>query len=153
IRVGDGERDRWFVGRRTAPYVDDEPYVRDLDVPRRAPAQNATLEDRFVKSNRSFNVRDGEKVCDGKPILRRHLIVVLFEYYLVHGRLRFGKHFYVRQNARVDKLRPSLELKRKACRLRRKIAGAQVGLTILPACSASRSEAWRPGRTKRDSGR
>jgi hypothetical protein len=41
----------------------------DLDVPRRAaavaPAQNATSEDRFVKSSRSFDVGDGEKVRDG----------------------------------------------------------------------------------------
>jgi hypothetical protein len=54
---------------RTAPDVDNEPRVRDLDVPRRAAAvasaQNATSEDRFVKSSRSFDVGDGEKVRDG----------------------------------------------------------------------------------------
>ena len=60
------------------PGVNEEPGVRDLDVPRRAfavaSAQNAASEDLFVKSKRSFDVGDGEKVCDGKPILRRHLI-------------------------------------------------------------------------------
>ena len=91
---GDAERYRWFVRCRTAPNVDNEPRVRDLDVPRRAAAvafaQNATSEDRFVKSSRSFDVGDGEKVCDGKPILRRHLIGFLLDLYLVHRRLQFG---------------------------------------------------------------
>src|SRR6202453_2821184 len=81
---GDAQRYRWFVGCRTAPDVDNEPRVRDLDVPRRASAQNATSEDRFVKSSRSFDVGDGEKVCDGKPVLRRHLIAFLLDLYLVH---------------------------------------------------------------------
>src|SRR5271168_1040370 len=84
---GDAERYRWFVGCRTAPDVDNEPRVRDLDVPRRASAQNATSEDRFVESSRSFDVGDGEKVCDGKPILRRHLIAFLLDLHLVHRRL------------------------------------------------------------------
>ena len=39
-----------------------------------ASAQYATSEDRFVKSQRSLDVGDGEKVRDGKPVLRRHLI-------------------------------------------------------------------------------
>jgi hypothetical protein len=85
---GDAERYRWFVGCRTAPDVDNEPRVRDLDVPWRAAAlasaQNAPSEDRFVKSSRSFDVGDREKVCDGKPTLRRHLIAFLFDLYLVH---------------------------------------------------------------------
>ena len=76
------------------PGVDKEPRVRDLDVPRRAAAvasaQNATSEDRFVKSKRSLDVGDGEKVCDAKPILRRHLIAFLLDLYLVHGRLQFA---------------------------------------------------------------
>src|ERR1700719_1559551 len=91
---GDAERYRWFVGCRTAPDVDNEPRVRDVDVPRRtaavASAQNATSEDRFVKPSRSFDAGDGEKVCDGKPILRRHLIAFLLDLYLGHGRLQFG---------------------------------------------------------------
>jgi hypothetical protein len=29
-------------------------------------------------------------VCDGKPVLRRHLIGFLSDVYLVHGRLPFG---------------------------------------------------------------
>ena len=91
---GDAERYRWFVRRRTAPDADNEPRVRDLDVPRRAAAvasaQNATSEDRFLKSSRSFDVGHGEKQCDGKPILRRHLIAFLLDLYLVHRRLQFG---------------------------------------------------------------
>src|ERR1700722_8950744 len=89
---GDAERYRWFVGCRTAPDVDNEPRVRDLDVPGRAAAvasaQYATSEDRFVESSRSFDVGDGEKVRDGKSILRRHLIAFLLDLYLVHIRLQ-----------------------------------------------------------------
>src|ERR1700719_252204 len=91
---GDAKRYRWFVGCRTAPDVDNEPRVRDLDVTRRAlaiaSAQNGTTEDRFVKSKRSLDVGDGEKVCDGNPILRRHLIGFLLDFYFAHGRLLFG---------------------------------------------------------------
>src|SRR5271156_3010096 len=85
------ERDRWFVGRRTTPDIDNEPGVRDLEVPRRAfavaSAQNATSEDRFVKSKRSFDVGDSDKVRDGNPILRRHLIGFLPDLYFAHRRL------------------------------------------------------------------
>src|ERR1700727_1029419 len=91
---GDAERYRWFVGCRAAPDVDDEPRVRDLDVTRRAlaiaSAQNGTTEDRFVKSKRSLDVGDGEKVCDGNAVLRRHLIGFLLDLYWVHRRLQFG---------------------------------------------------------------
>ena len=70
------------------PDVDNEPRVRDLDVPWRAAAvasaQNTTSKDPFVKSSRSFDVGDGEKVCDGKPILRRHLIAFLLDLHLSH---------------------------------------------------------------------
>src|SRR5262249_55967079 len=88
---GDAERYCWFVRCPTAPDVDDEPRVRDPEVPRRAPAvasaQNYPSEDRLVKSKRSFDVGDGDKVRDGKPILRRHLIAFLLDLYLVHRRL------------------------------------------------------------------
>src|SRR5271169_3123748 len=91
---GDAERYRWFVGCRAAPDVDNEPRVRDLEVTRSAlaiaSAQNATTEDRFVKSKRSLDVGDGEKVCDGNAVLRRHLIAFRLDLYLVHGRLQFG---------------------------------------------------------------
>src|SRR5215472_5192473 len=89
-------RSQWVD--RTAPDVDNEPRVGDLDIPRRAAAvasaQNATSEDLFVKSSRSFDVGDGEKECDGKPVLRRHLIAFLPDLYLVHRRLqfRYGPH-------------------------------------------------------------
>src|ERR1700730_15671906 len=95
IGVGrDAERDRWFVRRRTAPDIDNEPGVRDLEVPRRAlavaSAQNATTEDRFVKSKRSLDVGDGDKVCDGNAVPRRPLIGFLPDLYLAHSRLQFG---------------------------------------------------------------
>jgi hypothetical protein len=98
IRVGNAEGYRRLVGSRTAPDVDKEPRIRDLNVRRRAAAvasaQNATPEDRFVKSSRSFDVGDGEKVCDGKPILRRHLIGFLLDLYLVLRRLQLGFMFF-----------------------------------------------------------
>ena len=76
------------------PGVNKEPRVRDLDVPRRAlaiaSAQNATAEDRFVKSKRSLDVGDGDKMCDGNAVLRGHLIAFLPDLYLVHSRLQFG---------------------------------------------------------------
>src|ERR1700733_4887876 len=84
---GNAQRYRWFVGGRAPTDVDNKPRVRDLNVTRRAlaiaSAQNATAEDRFVKSKRSLDVGDGEKVCDGYPISRRHLIV--FQLDLAHG--------------------------------------------------------------------
>src|SRR5579871_4568190 len=92
--LGDAERDRWFVGGRTTTRVNNEPGVRDLHVSRRAAAvasaQNATSEHRFVKLKRSFDVGDGEKMRDAKPILRRHLIGFLLNLYLAHGWLQFG---------------------------------------------------------------
>src|SRR5271163_1795164 len=95
IGVGrDAERDRWFVGRRTTPDIDNEPGVPNLEVPRRAfavaSAQNATSEDRFVKSKRSLDVGDGEKVCDGNAVLWRHLIGFLLDLHLAHRQLLFG---------------------------------------------------------------
>src|ERR1700683_259961 len=53
VGVGrDAERDRRFVGCRTAADIDDEPHVCELEVARRAlavaSAQNATAEDLFV---------------------------------------------------------------------------------------------------------
>jgi hypothetical protein len=66
------------------PDVDNKPSVRDLDVRWRAAAvasgQNATSEDRFVKSSRSFDVGDNEKVCDGEPIQRRRQVLILMSF-------------------------------------------------------------------------
>jgi hypothetical protein len=69
IRVGGNAEDcLWFVGRRTAPGIDEEPRVRDLEVSRRAfavaAAQNAAPKNGFVKSQRPLDVGDGEKVRD-----------------------------------------------------------------------------------------
>src|SRR6478735_4701219 len=87
------KRDRRLVGCRPAAHVDDEPRVRKLDVSRRslavAPAQDAAAEDRFVKSKRSPDIGDDEKVCDGNPVLWRHLIGLLIDLNFAHGRLPF----------------------------------------------------------------
>jgi hypothetical protein len=56
-----------------------------------ASAQNAASEHRFVKSSRSLDVGHGEKVRDGKPVLRRHLIALLIDLRLAHGRLHYGR--------------------------------------------------------------
>ena len=64
-------------------------YLKSLSIPIDT-ALSATSEDRFVKSKRSLDVGDREKVCDRKPILRRHLIAFLLDFYLVHRRLQFG---------------------------------------------------------------
>src|ERR1700733_979582 len=91
---GDAERYRRFVGCWTAADVDNQPRVRDLNVAWRAAAitsaQNASSENRFVKSKGSFDVGDAEKECDGKPVLWRHLIAFLFDLYFVHKRLQFS---------------------------------------------------------------
>jgi hypothetical protein len=72
----------------------DEPGVGELDVARRslavAPAQNAAAEDRFVKSQRTLDVGNGEKMCDGDAFLRRHLIAFLPNLYFAHERLSLG---------------------------------------------------------------
>ncbi len=96
---GNAERYRWFVGCRTTPDVDNEPRIRDLNVTRRAlaiaSAQNATIEDRFVKLKRSLDIGDGYKVCNRNPIVRRHLIAFLFDLYLVHAQLQFGPYSHI----------------------------------------------------------
>ena len=82
------ERYGRLVRCRTATDVDNEPSVRDLKVSRRAAAvasaQNAAAENPFVKSKRSFDVGDSEKVRDGKPVPRRHPIAFLLDLDLVH---------------------------------------------------------------------
>jgi hypothetical protein len=67
IRVGeDTERHRRLVRGRPAPDVDDEPGIRDLNVPRRAlgvpQAQNAAAKDFFVVASRSLDVGDSEEM-------------------------------------------------------------------------------------------
>ena len=88
IRVGDAEGYRRLVGGRPASDVDEEPRIRDLNVPRRAvavaSAQNATAEDLFIEASRSVDVGDGEKICDTDPLPRGHLIALLFDLYAVH---------------------------------------------------------------------
>ena len=70
---------RWFVGCRAAPDVDNRATCSRSGCNPAAPLLSPllrmlTTEDRFVKSKRSFDVGDGEKVCDGNAVLRRHLI-------------------------------------------------------------------------------
>src|ERR1700733_15296404 len=88
IRVGDAERYRRLVGGRPAPDVDKQPGIRKLNVRGRAfgvaAAQNATAEDLLIKASRPVDVGDGEKMCDGEPLARGHLIALLFYLYRVH---------------------------------------------------------------------
>ena len=75
IRVGeDAERYRRLIGGRSATDVDNEPRIRDLNVPRRtlavASAQNAAAEDLFIKISRSVDVGDGDEMCDREPVAR-----------------------------------------------------------------------------------
>src|SRR5271156_3976652 len=90
---GDTERYRWFVGCGTAPKINNEPRVRDLDESRRALAvarrQYAAAEDLFVKSSRPFDIGNCDKVRDGKSFLRRHLIGFLLDLHFAHARLLF----------------------------------------------------------------
>ena len=79
ILVGDAERYRRLIRGRAAANVQNHPDIRKLKVRRRVAvthAQNARAEDLFVVASRSFDVGDGEKVCDGKPILRDRKSVV-----------------------------------------------------------------------------
>jgi hypothetical protein len=71
-----------------APDVDDQPSIRDLNVPRRtlavASAENAAAEDLLIKISRSVDVGDGDEMCDGKPVARGHLIALLSDSYAAH---------------------------------------------------------------------
>jgi len=89
IRVGgDAERYCRLVRGGPAPNVDDESRVRDLNVPRRtlaiASAKNAAAKDPFKEIGRSVDVGDGDKMCDGEPVARGHLIALLFDMYAAH---------------------------------------------------------------------
>ena len=72
IGVGwDAERYRRLVRGGAASDVDNQPSIRDLNMPRRtlgvASAQNAAAEDLFIKISRSVDVGDGDEMCDGEP--------------------------------------------------------------------------------------
>src|SRR5580700_8591315 len=78
IRVGgDAERHRRLVTGRPAPDVDNEPSIRDLNVPRRT-----------IKISRSVDVGDGDEMCHGESVARGHLIVLLLDLYVAHLRLQ-----------------------------------------------------------------
>ena len=75
IRISeDAERYRRLVRGRAAPDVDNEPRIRDLNVPRRAlavaQAQNPAAKNLFVVASRSLDVGDSEKMCDGETLPR-----------------------------------------------------------------------------------
>ena len=94
IRVGgDAERYRRLVRSGPTPDVDNQPRIRDLNVPGRtlavASTQNTAAEDLFIKISRSVDVGDGDKMSDRKSLPRRHLIAFLFDFHFVHKRLRF----------------------------------------------------------------
>jgi len=94
IRVGNAERYRRLVLCRAASYVHNHPDIRELKVPGRvavAQAQNASAEDLFVVTSRSLDVLHREKVRDAHPVLRRHLIALLFDFHAGHWRLQFRR--------------------------------------------------------------
>jgi hypothetical protein len=87
IRVGNAERYRRLIRGRTAPHVQNHPDIRKLKVRRGVAVthgQNASAEDLFVVASRSFDVGDGEKIRDADPLLRGHLIALLFYLYVAH---------------------------------------------------------------------
>src|ERR1700719_2473437 len=92
IRVGDAERYRRLIRSRPASNVQNHPDICKLKVPRRVAvtqAKNASAEDLFVVASRSLDVGDGDKIRDADPLSRGHLIALLLDVYLVHGRLLF----------------------------------------------------------------
>src|SRR5271170_647704 len=88
IRVGNAERHRRLLGRRSAPNVDNKPSIRDLNVAgcavTIAPTQNAPTKDRFIEVSRSADLGDGEKISNREPVPRGHLKVLLFDFNAVH---------------------------------------------------------------------
>src|SRR6202030_4837284 len=88
IWVWDAEGYRRLIRGRPAPNVQNHPDIRKLKVRRRVAVthgQNASAEDLFVVASRSLDVGDGEKMCDGEPLARGHLIALLFDLYRGHG--------------------------------------------------------------------
>src|SRR5271155_3301689 len=87
IRVGDAERYCRLVRGGPAPNVQNHPDICKLKVRRRvaiAHGQDASAEDLFVVASRSLDVGDGEKMRDADPVLRGHLIALLFDLYAGH---------------------------------------------------------------------
>lgn len=81
------ERYRWFVRCRTAPHIENEPNICDFDIRRCVPvasADNLATKDRFIELNGSLEIGHSEKVSNGKPLLRWHLIVCLLDFHFVH---------------------------------------------------------------------
>ena len=84
IRVGgDTQRYRRLVRGGPAPDINNQPRIRDLNVPGRAlavaSAQNAAAEDLCIEISRSIDVGDSNKKRDGEPVDGRHLIGLLFD--------------------------------------------------------------------------
>jgi hypothetical protein len=74
IRVGeDVQRYRRLIRGGPAPDVHNEPRIRDQNVPGRtldiASAQNAAAEDLLIEICGSIDVSDGDKKCDGEPVV------------------------------------------------------------------------------------
>ena len=49
------------------------------------PARDAAAEDRFVETERAIDVGDGEKMRNGKPVARGHLVALLLDLCAAHG--------------------------------------------------------------------
>jgi hypothetical protein len=63
--------------------IDDQPGIRDLNVPGRAlavtSAENVSAANLFVKICRSVDVGDSDEVGDGEPVMRRHRVTLCFD--------------------------------------------------------------------------
>jgi hypothetical protein len=81
-------RHRRLVRGGPASDVEDQPSIRDLNVSRRTPpvasAENAAAEDLLIQTSRSVDFGDGDEMCDGKPVARGHLMVLLLDLYAAH---------------------------------------------------------------------
>src|SRR5580698_1763010 len=91
IRIGRAKHHRRLVGRGPSPDVDDHPYIREPQIPRRTlavgPGQNGRAEYLFVVPERPLDIRNGDEVRDADPFLRRHLIAFLFDSYAAGAHL------------------------------------------------------------------
>ena len=67
----------------------------------------------LFRSKRSLDVGDGEKVRDTDPVLRRHLIALLLDLYLGHGRLQFGRYPDITKQVQAKTMELSVSIERR----------------------------------------
>jgi hypothetical protein len=67
-------------GVGAAPTFDNQPGIRELNVPGRAlavaSAHNTAAEHLFIKISRSVHVGDGYEMCNGEPFAQGHFITL-----------------------------------------------------------------------------